>query len=77
MNINRGGSGVVSKHSGTGPIQNPEPSTERGKRRHAARNENDAKRASKAWTVDRSQWPRCRPKTGRTAMRDSNSFSMS
>lgn len=36
------------------PIHNPEPSTPRGKRRHANRSESDKNRAVKAWKTPRS-----------------------
>lgn len=36
------------------PPHNPKPSTERGKRRHANRNDEQKKHAEKAWTQDRS-----------------------
>lgn len=69
-NINRGGTGCIVTNSGGLPVHNPEPSTERGKRRHAARNEAKAKHAVTAWAKQRSKWPRCRPKTGSASMRD-------
>lgn len=37
------------------PNHNPEPSTARGKRRHAARDDGGKKRAEAAWNKDRSK----------------------
>jgi hypothetical protein len=46
------------------PVHNPEPRTERGKRRHEARNEAGKAAAVKAWAKPRSAYPRCRPNSG-------------
>jgi hypothetical protein len=58
-----GGSGCeLYARSNPGGEHNPKPSTERGKRRHEARNDDKKKRAQKAWDTGRSLYPRCRPK---------------
>lgn len=55
MESNRylGGLGCTTFNSGL-PPHNPKPSTERGKRRHAKRSDDEKKRSEKAWNRDRS-----------------------
>jgi hypothetical protein len=47
------GDGCTTRQSSL-PIHNPEPSTERGKRRHASRSEDLQNRAKKAWGLSRT-----------------------
>ena len=47
------GSGCTNRQSGL-PVNNPRPSTARGKRRHEARNDGQKKRAEAIWEGPRS-----------------------
>lgn len=49
----RVGSGCLGREGGL-PVNNPKPSTARGKRRHAARSDADKKRAENIWEGPRS-----------------------
>jgi len=48
------GVGVMNPRVYSYPLHNPKPSTERGRRRHAARSEGERLRAESAWNRDRS-----------------------
>lgn len=48
-----GGNGCVNYNIGL-PEHNPQPSTERGRRRHAKRNDQQRKQAESAWNRGRS-----------------------
>ncbi len=50
------------RQTSAGGEHNPKPSTARGERRHAKRNDEQKKVAAKAWETGRSPYPRCRPK---------------
>ena len=53
MNKHLGGLGCTIFSTGL-PTHNPKPTTERGRRRHAKRNDEQKKHAEKQWNTDRS-----------------------
>ena len=57
MRENLVGRGCVETTRSLGGIHNPEPSTDRGRRRHHNRSDADKKRAEAAWVKSRSVKP--------------------